>query len=72
MNTQDYYYHYIPPRVRDELEAGAFQTVCEHLRDRSDAVSNIDLMNLSGFCRNCLAKVCTFFALHGLSFSLSH
>ena len=38
-----------------ELEAAAFRKLVEHLRGRSD-VQNIDLMNLSGFCRNCLAN----------------
>ncbi|WP_286787430.1 MULTISPECIES: DUF1244 domain-containing protein [unclassified Pseudomonas] len=38
-----------------ELEAAAFRTLVEHLRKRTD-VQNIDLMNLSGFCRNCLSK----------------
>lgn len=38
-----------------ELEAAAFRTLMEHLRQRPD-VQNIDLMNLAGFCRNCLAK----------------
>ena len=38
-----------------ELEAAAFRRLVEHLRDRSD-VQNIDLMNLAGFCRNCLAN----------------
>lgn len=40
---------------RLELEAAAFRTLVEHLRKRTD-VQNIDLMNLSGFCRNCLSK----------------
>jgi hypothetical protein len=40
---------------RTELEAAAFRTLVEHLRKRTD-VQNIDLMNLSGFCRNCLSK----------------
>ncbi|WP_158893295.1 MULTISPECIES: DUF1244 domain-containing protein [unclassified Pseudomonas] len=40
---------------RLELEATAFRTLVEHLRKRTD-VQNIDLMNLSGFCRNCLSK----------------
>ncbi|MBB2973479.1 DUF1244 domain-containing protein [Mesorhizobium sp. RMAD-H1] len=40
---------------RIELEAAAFRTLVEHLRNRSD-VQNIDLMNLAGFCRNCLAN----------------
>ncbi|MBI4184520.1 MAG: DUF1244 domain-containing protein [Proteobacteria bacterium] len=42
-------------RTRIELEAEAFRTLVEHLRKRTD-VQNIDLMNLAGFCRNCLSK----------------
>ena len=42
-------------RSRTEIEAAAFRTLLAHLRERSD-VQNIDLMNLAGFCRNCLAK----------------
>lgn len=42
-------------RTRTELEAAAFRKLVAHLRARSD-VQNIDLMNLAGFCRNCLAK----------------
>ncbi|MVA27319.1 DUF1244 domain-containing protein [Agrobacterium vitis] len=38
-----------------ELEAAAFRRLLAHLRERSD-VQNIDLMNLAGFCRNCLAN----------------
>jgi hypothetical protein len=38
-----------------ELEAAAFRKLVEHLRTRSD-VQNIDLMNMAGFCRNCLAN----------------
>ena len=38
-----------------ELEAAAFRTLVQHLRDNPD-VQNIDLMNLAGFCRNCLSK----------------
>ncbi len=41
--------------TQTELEAAAFRTLVAHLRDRTD-VQNIDLMNLAGFCRNCLAK----------------
>ena len=41
--------------TRTELEAAAFRRLVEHLRERND-VQNIDLMNLSGFCRNCLSK----------------
>ncbi|MDF2445310.1 MAG: alkaline phosphatase [Moraxellaceae bacterium] len=40
---------------RTELEAAAFRRLVAHLRERSD-VQNIDLMNLAGFCRNCLSK----------------
>jgi len=40
---------------RLELEAAAFRRLVEHLDSRKD-VQNIDLMNLSGFCRNCLSK----------------
>ncbi len=42
-------------QTRTELEAAAFRGLVSHLRKRSD-VQNIDLMNLSGFCRNCLSK----------------
>src|SRR4029079_10149881 len=38
-----------------ELEAAAFRHLLQHLRERTD-VQNIDLMNLAGFCRNCLAN----------------
>ncbi len=38
-----------------ELEAAAFRTLVKHLRDNHD-VQNIDLMNLAGFCRNCLSN----------------
>ena len=41
--------------TRTELEAQAFRTLVDHLRGRTD-VQNIDLMNLAGFCRNCLSK----------------
>ena len=40
---------------RLELEAAAFRTLVQHLRSRPD-VQNIDMMNLAGFCRNCLSK----------------
>ena len=42
-------------QTRTELEAAAFRRLVEHLRSRTD-VQNIDLMNLSGFCRNWLSK----------------
>lgn len=38
-----------------ELEAAAFRRLIEHLRNRTD-VQNIDMMNLAGFCRNCLSN----------------
>jgi hypothetical protein len=41
--------------TRTDLEAAAFRTLVAHLRARSD-VQNIDLMNLAGFCRNCLSN----------------
>ena len=46
----------IDPQTRTELEAAAFRRLRKHLmEDRAD-VQNIDLMNLAGFCRNCLAR----------------
>jgi hypothetical protein len=42
-------------KTRTEIEAAAFRRLIEHLRERTD-VQNIDLMNLAGFCRNCLSK----------------
>ena len=41
--------------TRTELEAAAFRRLRDHLRERSD-VQNIDMMNLAGFCRNCLSR----------------
>jgi len=45
----------IDEQTRMELEAAAFRRLVQHFRERSD-VQNIDLMNLAGFCRNCLSK----------------
>jgi uncharacterized protein len=45
----------IDDTTRTELEAAAFRRLVQHLRERTD-VQNIDLMNLAGFCRNCLSK----------------
>ena len=45
-------------KVMIRLQAGAFNSLCHHLRVRSDTVQNLELMTISGFCRNCLAKVC--------------
>jgi hypothetical protein len=42
-------------KTRTELEAAAFRRLVEHLKGRTD-VQNIDLMNLAGFCRNCLSR----------------
>ena len=42
-------------KTQMELEAAVFRRLLEHLRKRSD-VQNIDLMNLAGFCRNCLSN----------------
>ena len=42
-------------QTRTELEAAAFRRLVSHLREHTD-VQNIDLMNLAGFCRNCLSK----------------
>ena len=41
--------------TRTEVEAAAFRRLVEHLRERSD-VQNIELMELAGFCRNCLSR----------------
>lgn len=45
----------LDPKTQTEIEAAAFRTLMGHLRERTD-MQNIDLMNLAGFCRNCLAK----------------
>lgn len=45
----------IEPQTRTELEAAAFRRLLQHLRERTD-VQNIDMMNLAGFCRNCLSN----------------
>ena len=42
-------------KTRVQLEAAAFRRLLEHLDEHKD-VQNIDLMNLAGFCRNCLSK----------------
>lgn len=43
------------PQTRTELEAAAFRRLLQHLDERKD-VQNIELMQLAGFCRNCLSK----------------
>lgn len=45
----------IDDTTRTELEAAVFRRLLDHLRTRTD-VQNIDLMNLAGFCRNCLSN----------------
>lgn len=45
----------IDDKTQTELEAAVFRRLVEHLRSRTD-VQNIDLMNLAGFCRNCLSN----------------
>ena len=45
----------IDDKTRTELEAAAFRRLVDHLRERTD-VQNLDLMNLAGFCRNCLSN----------------
>ncbi|SRR5579883_1049814 len=42
-------------KTKTELEAATFRSLVQHLRGRAD-VQNIDLMNLAGFCRNCLSR----------------
>ena len=42
-------------KTKTELEAAAFRRLLNHLRERTD-VQNIDMMNLAGFCRNCLSN----------------
>lgn len=42
--------------TRTELEAAAFRALRHHLMEKRPDVQNIDLMNLAGFCRNCLSK----------------
>ena len=41
--------------IKKELQSAAFGRLIQHLRERKD-VQNLDLMNLAGFCRNCLSK----------------
>ncbi|MES2540737.1 MAG: DUF1244 domain-containing protein [Pseudomonadota bacterium] len=44
------------PQTRTELEAAAFRALVHHLMVKRPDVQNIDLMNLGGFCRNCLSR----------------
>ena len=45
----------IPDPTRTEIEAAAFRRLVQHFRERTD-VQNLDVMNVAGFCRNCLSK----------------
>jgi hypothetical protein len=45
----------IDPSTREAIEAAAFRKIVQHLRERAD-VQNIDMMNLTGFCRNCVSR----------------
>jgi len=45
----------LTPEQTEKLEAASFRALVKHLRERSD-VQNIQLMNLAGFCRNCLSR----------------
>ncbi|WP_152206135.1 DUF1244 domain-containing protein [Marinobacter changyiensis] len=45
----------IPEQTQTDIEAAAFRRLVSHLRDHTE-VQNLDLMNLAGFCRNCLSK----------------
>jgi hypothetical protein len=45
----------LTPEQQRDFEAAAFRRLVQHLRERTD-VQNIDLMNLAGFCRNCLSN----------------
>ena len=44
------------PQTRTEIEAAAFRRLRQHLMTDRPDVANIDLMNMAGFCRNCLAR----------------
>ncbi len=46
----------LDPATRTELEAAAFRRLVRHLMEQRTDVQNIDLMNLAGFCRNCLSR----------------
>ena len=56
-DSSNYVEAHLPPEIVEKLQAGAFESLVSHLQERSDAVQNMDLMTVSGFCRNCLAKV---------------
>ena len=55
LNIYKYILIYMDDNTKKELQSAAFDRLLNHLRKRKD-VQNIDLMNLAGFCRNCLSK----------------
>ncbi len=55
MGEEDIKFDGLDDQTRIEIEAAAFRGLVGHLRKRTDA-QNIDIMNLAGFCRNCLSK----------------
>lgn len=57
MSEESYCSTYFDDETIEKLEAAAFRSLRQHLQDRSDVLSNMELMTVSGFCRNCLAKV---------------
>ena len=59
----------IDPQTEIQLQAAAFRALRDHLQSRTD-VQNIDMMNLAGFCRNCLSRwIQEAGATHGLEIS---
>ena len=55
MSEEDIKFESLDEQTRIEIEAAAFRGLVGHLQKRTDA-QNIDIMNLAGFCRNCLSK----------------
>jgi hypothetical protein len=55
-SKNDYFSVYFPLSIQDDLKAAAFASLCDHLRQKPSEVSNIEMMSVGGFCRNCLAK----------------
>jgi hypothetical protein len=55
-SKNDYFSIYFPLSIQVALKAAAFVSLCDHLRQKPSEVSNIDMMSVGGFCRNCLAK----------------
>ena len=70
-SSSNYVEDHLPPAIIKKLESGAFQSLCTHLQERSDQVPNLDLMTVSGFCRNCLAKVSKRYCVLYLVFTVN-